>query len=214
MLDYQNGAFFKLDLGFTPSPSGGGLCLLQEEEVHDVFVVLAGYTPSLDAPGRKEATALVTVVGLIQSVFGYPNEEAFWLDSRGGPGHGFYELAGSRWHSNVLEYNQRTYGSRHSSWQVVGTRESPRHFFVGSKDVSAQFLAHGVRVESFTDRPYRSVRDEALRRADDWQSWRHGEGRPADRDAERVASYPDNLAQPWQHFGPGRSRPSSRQLGE
>jgi hypothetical protein len=70
----------------TPSPSGDGLCLLQEKEVHDVFVLLAGCTPSLDAPDRKQATALVTVVGLIQSVFGYPNEEAFWFDSRGDPG--------------------------------------------------------------------------------------------------------------------------------
>jgi hypothetical protein len=196
MLDYETGAFCKLDMGFTPSPSGGSLCLLQQEEVHDVFVLLADYTPSLDAPDRKQATALVTVVGLTQSVFGYPNEEAFWFDSRGDPGHGFYELTGSRWHSNVVAYNQRTYGSRHSSWQVEETGELPRHFFVGSKDVSAQFLAQGLRVESFTDRPYRSVRDEALRRVDDWLNWRHGEGRPADRDAERVASYPHNLAQP------------------
>jgi hypothetical protein len=69
VLDYEGGTFVKLDLGFTPSPSGGGLCLLQAEEVDDVFVLLHGYTPSMAAPDRKEATALVTVMGLSQSVF-------------------------------------------------------------------------------------------------------------------------------------------------
>ena len=89
MLDYEGGTFVKLDLGFTPSPSGGGLSLLQEEEVHDGFLLLYGYTPGLDAPERPEATALVTIMGLSQFVFGYPNEEAFWLDSRGDVVHGF-----------------------------------------------------------------------------------------------------------------------------
>lgn len=191
MLDYRGGTFVKLDLGFTPSPSGGGLCLLQAEEVHDAFVLLHGYTPSLDSPDRKEATALVTVTGLSQSVFGYPNEEAFWCDDRGEVGHGFYEVEGSRWHSNVLEYNRRTYGSRHPERQLGGEYEPPRHFFVGSKDVSAQFLARGLRVESFIDRPYRAVQAEAIRRMDDWS--RSG-GQPQDPGAILVRSYPGDPA--------------------
>jgi hypothetical protein len=80
MLDYQSGAFVRLDLGFRPWPSGGGMFMLQQEEAHDGFMLLCGCTPSLDAPDRKEAIALVTIVGLCQSVFGYPNEEAFWSD--------------------------------------------------------------------------------------------------------------------------------------
>ena len=120
VLDYTSGIFVKLDLGFVPSPSGGGLSLLQAEEVHDMFVLLHGYTPDLDTPDRREATALVTVMGLIQSVFGYPNEEAYWLDSRGRLGHGFYEVQGSGWHANILEYNRRTNGSRVSDLADAG----------------------------------------------------------------------------------------------
>lgn len=191
VLDFTGGTFVKLDLGFTPSPSGGGLCLLQAEEVHDVFVTMYGYTPGLDAADRQEATALVTVMGLSQSVFGYPNEEAFWFDSRGDVGHGFYEVQDSAWNSNLLEYNKRTYGSRHKDWAMHGEHEQPRHFFVGSKDVSAQFLAQGLRVECFTDRPERQVRDEAMRRIDNWWHWQHRDGRPADPGATLVSSYPE-----------------------
>lgn len=189
MLDYTGGNFVKLDLGFTPSPSGGGLCLLQAEEVNDVFVLLYGYTPSLDAPDRQEATALVTVTALSQSVFGYPNEEAFWLDGRGDVGHGFYEVQDSAWHSNIMEYNKRTYGSRNEHWTPSTEGEQPRHFFVGSKDDSAQFLARGLRVESFTDWSYRRVRDEAIRRMDNW--WKPDRW-PSDSGATLVRSYPDS----------------------
>lgn len=131
VLDYTGGTFVKLDLGFTPSASGGGLCLLQAEEVHDVFLLLYGYTPNLDAPDRQEATALVTVIALNQSVFGYPNEEAFCFDSRGDVGHGFYEVQESAWNSNILEYNMRTYGSRNKDWNPPDRDEQPHHFFIG-----------------------------------------------------------------------------------
>jgi hypothetical protein len=190
VLDYEGGTFIKLDLGFTPSPSGGGMSLLQAEEVGDVFVLLYGYTPSLDAPNRQEATALVTVIGLSQSVYGYPNEEAFWSDSRGDVGHGFYEVQESAWHSHLMEYNKRTYGSRNTGWTPPSEREQPRHFFVGSKDVSAQFLARGLRVECFTDTPYTQVRHEALRRMDN--RWNR-DGRPADPGATQVHTYPAGL---------------------
>ncbi len=126
-------------------------------------------------------------------MFGYPNEEAFWFDSRGDVGHGFYEVQGSSWNSNVLENNKRTYGSRHKDWQMHGKHEAPLHFFIGSKDVSAQFLAQGLRVESFTDRPYRLVRDEAMRRMDNWWYWWDRDGRPVDPGSTVVRSYPDDL---------------------
>jgi hypothetical protein len=156
VLDYDGGAFIELDLGFTPSPDGGGMSFLQQEEVHDAFLLLHGYTPGLDAPGRKEATALVTIIGLSQSVFGYPNEEAFWFDPRAEElGHGFYELQGSRWRENINDYNRRTYGSRpgNTDWHLGGKYENARHFFIGSKDVSAQVLAQGLRIESFHGPP-------------------------------------------------------------
>jgi hypothetical protein len=193
VLDYEGGTFIKLDLGFTPSPSGGGLFLLQAEEVGDVFALLNGYEPSLDAPDRLEATALVTVMGVTQSVYGYPNEEAFWNDSRGDVGHGFYEVQESAWHSNLLEYNTRTYGSRNAVWSPPSESDQPRHFFVGSKDVSGQFLARGLRVECFTDTPYKQVRDEALRRMDNWGYRRTRDVRPAEPKATQVRTYPPDL---------------------
>jgi hypothetical protein len=188
MLDYEGGVFVELDLGFTPSPSGGGMFLLQEEEVHDGFLLLYGYMPSLHAPDREEGTALVTIVGLSQSVFGYPSEEAFWLDNRGDVGHGFYELQASKWLENVMQYNERTYGSRNSVSELGGKYEAARHFFIGSKDVSAQFLAEGLRVEPFTDRPYKAVRDEALRRMENWYEER--DALPSQ--GRHVRSYPND----------------------
>jgi len=169
------------------------MLLVQNEDAHDAFMLLVGHIAHLDSPERKLATALVTVVGMSQSVFGYPNEEAFFYDSRGEVGHGFYEVTGSGWLANVMDYNQRTYGSRHPSWHLGGKYDAARHFFVGSKDVSAQFLAEGLWVESFTDLPYNAVRDEALQRVDHWFSWSNDEGRPADSRAVRVGEFPDKL---------------------
>ena len=148
MLDYEGGVFVELDLGFTPSPSGGGMFLLQEEEVHDGFLLLYGYMPSLHAPDREEGTALVTIVGLSQSVFGYPSEEAFWLDNRGDVGHGFYELQASKWLENVMQYNERTYGSRNSVSELGGKYEAARHFFIGS----AGGAVHGSAVQGRSGR--------------------------------------------------------------
>jgi hypothetical protein len=193
VLDHDGGAFTELDLGFVPSPSGGFMSLLQQEEVHDAFLVLHGYTPRLDAPDRREATALVTVAGFSQSVFGYPNEEAFWFDERGHDlGAGFYEVRGSRWLDNMAEYNRRTYASRDPEWDLKGKYLSARHFFIGSKDASAQVLAQGLRAEVFTDVPYRAVRDIALRRLDSWYHWHSQQGRPAEAGTV-VRSYPDTL---------------------
>jgi hypothetical protein len=194
MLDYESGLFIELDLGFVPSPSGGFLSLFQQEEVHDGFLLLYGYAPSLDAPERQEAMALVTVAGVSQSVFGYPNEEAFWFDWRGQDiGGGFYEVQGSRWLDNVTEYNRRTYGSRNSDWDLRGKYQGARHFFIGSKDVSAQFLAQGLIVETFTDQPYRAVRDVALGRLDHWHQWNTEQGRPVEQGSAPARSYPDTI---------------------
>lgn len=196
MLDYTGGVFVKLDLGFTPSPSGGGLFVVQAEEVGDAFVLMYGYTPSLDAADRREGTALITVIAVQQSVIGYPNEEAFWCDDRGDVGHGFYELIGSAWSANVAEYNNRTYGSRHQSTPGGLTWLPPaHHFFVGSKEDSAQFLAQALRVEMFTDRPYNAVRDEVIRRIDNWYEWARLQGRHVDAASVLTRSYPDDIAQ-------------------
>ena len=69
-----------------------------------------------------------------------------------------------------------------------GKYEAARHFFIGSKDVSAQFLAEGLRVEPFTDRPYKAVRDEALRRMENWYEER--DALPSQ--GRHVRSYPND----------------------
>lgn len=146
MLDYLHGTPKRLDVGFVPSPSGGQMHLWQNEEGHRCYVLVDGYAPKLDAPDRVETVALITGVGCVQSVFGYPNEEAFWKDPRGDIGHGCFEIEGSEWEANLQDYNRRTLGS---DYHFPGPLH---HYFVGSKDGSCQMLAQHLEVEVFPDK--------------------------------------------------------------
>jgi hypothetical protein len=142
MADYlSSGAPRKLDFGFRPSPSGGGLYAIQEEEFFNCCLVMLGYAPDLDDPGRVECPALVTSVGFVQFTFGYPNEEAFLKDPRG-LGHGLYEIEGSTWSDAIDDYNMRSFGEPYFRWS-----RPLRHYFIGSKDSSCQVLAQGLTVE-------------------------------------------------------------------
>jgi hypothetical protein len=152
-----SGTAVELDVGFTVSPSGGGLGLVVAEEEHRAWVTLLGYIPSLEASQRAEGAALITFTGVMQAVFGYPNEEAFWKDPRE-LGHGLFEISGSTWASDLRRYNQLTFGS-----DLPGAAEL-RHLFVGSKDSSAQFLCRGFEVERFEDTRWRDVHAESVRR--------------------------------------------------
>jgi hypothetical protein len=157
------GTVVAMDFPFTVSPSGGGLGIFAQEEKHNAYAVLGGYTPSLHAPDREHCVALVTVRGLTQLVYGYPNEEAFWKDPRGGLDHGVAEIVGSSWHESISTYNKASFGTAFD-WSA----KAPRHFFIGSKDSSAQFLALDIELEVFTDEPlgtaWDNVTAEALRR--------------------------------------------------
>ena len=135
MIDDRHGTPVRLDFPFEVSPSGGAVSLILDEERHAAFAVLIGYTPSLNAEDRREVVALVTVSGLVQAVFGYPNEEAVWKDPRGDRAGGIDEIAGSRWAQNIIESNRRSFGADYN-WRAG---RPPRHFFVGSKDATAQF---------------------------------------------------------------------------
>jgi hypothetical protein len=143
MLDYLSGVPRRLECDFVPSPSGGGLHAVQEEEVHHCYIVLQGYTPDLHSPDRVECPALVTGVGFTQVVFGYPNEEAYWEDARDGLEHGFFEVEGSGWSAAIDDYNNRSIGTAYFRGR------SQRHFFIGSKDASCQLLADDLKVEVF-----------------------------------------------------------------
>jgi hypothetical protein len=142
MLDYlSSGSPRKIAFGFTPSPSGGGLYAIQQEEFFNCCFVMLGYAPGIDDPDRVECPALVTAVGFVQFTFGYPNEEAFFKDPRG-LSHGFYEIEGSTWSEAIDDYNMRSFGEVYFRWSTP-----LRHFFIGSKDSSCQVLARDLTVE-------------------------------------------------------------------
>jgi hypothetical protein len=145
------------DLGVIASPSGAGALLLHGEEEADCLVVLQVWR----AADRVRLPAIATFVGCHQSIFGYPNDEAYWLDPRRlqsevGLGYGFYEVLGSSWEVSLQEYNRNAFPDTPS-------RKSLRHFFLGCHDSSGQFLAKDLTVETFED-DYRSVLNVALSR--------------------------------------------------
>jgi hypothetical protein len=92
---------------------GGGLFVLQNEESQNAYLLLIGYTPSLDAEARHECVALFTVRKVVQSVFGYPNEEAYWHDPRGEIATRVVEIVGSKWadENRLLQRTNLWHGS-------------------------------------------------------------------------------------------------------
>lgn len=163
--DGLSGTIRELSFPFTVSPSGGDLAVFAAEERRNAYVLLCGYTPSLNADERQECVALVTIGRVSQLRYGYPNEEAFWKDPRGKLDHGVFEIVGSGWREAIDSYNRASFGT---DWWHPDS--SPRHFFIGSKDSSAQFLASEIELEIYTDTPlraaYAEARQEALRRLD------------------------------------------------
>ena len=137
------------------------------EERHNAYAVICGYSPSLTACERQEGAALITVSRVTQYIVGYPNEEAYWRDPRGEIGHGICEIIGSGWRESVDSYNRATFGTDYASAWTGG-----KHFFIGSKDASAQFLADQIDLEVFMGATmraaYTDARREALRRLDSY----------------------------------------------
>jgi len=88
----------------------------------------------------------------MQSVFGYPNDEAYWIDPRGavgdGRGYGFYEVLSSTWPERLIAYNRHAFPDSTPSHY-----SSLRHFFIGCHEASGEFLARDLKVE-ITDGSY------------------------------------------------------------
>lgn len=140
--------------GVIPSPAGAGAVLLQSEEGYNCHLVLL---VSREAD-HSDAVAIVTVIGCRQSVFGYPNDEAWGYDHQGNAleiGYGFYEVLDSDWVERLAAYNRRAFPEVPLNWG--------RHFFIGCHDGSAQFLAQDLRLEIF-DGSYGEAIAEAVRR--------------------------------------------------
>lgn len=144
--------------GVIPAPSGAGAVVIHAEEGRDCRVVLGVFRPA----DKADKVAIVTLTGCMQSVFGYPNDEAYWHDPRGdggeAPGYGFYEVLGSTWPSRLIAYNQHAFPS-----STPGHYASYRHFFIGCHDASGEFLANDLTVE-VTDDSYEAVLQEAVNR--------------------------------------------------
>ena len=135
MLD---GSLTDLNLGIICAPSGAGAVLLHGEEHPSAFVVFWAFRPS----DGVHSAAIATFEHCSQSVFGYPNDEAYFAVS--GASYGFSEVTGSDWPDRVSAFNRRAFPDSPS-------RSDSRHFFMGSHDVSGQFLAKGLTIELVAD---------------------------------------------------------------
>jgi hypothetical protein len=142
------------NFGVIPDPAGAGAVLLQSEEGYNCHLVfwVARETD------HSDAVAIMTVVGCRQSVFGYPNDEAWGYDQQGNAlelSYGFYEVLDSDWAERLAAYNRRAFPSVQMEWG--------KHFFIACHDGSAQFLAQDLRLEIF-DGSFDEAIAEAARR--------------------------------------------------
>jgi hypothetical protein len=141
--------------GVIPAPSGAGAVVIHTEDAGDCLVVLSVRRLA----DRTDRVAIVTLVGCMQSVFGYPNDQAYIHDPRGaetdGPVYGFYEVLSSAWPGRLMAYNRHGFPDTTPEYF-----SSLRHFFIGCHDASGEFLADDLRVE-ITDGSF----GEALREA-------------------------------------------------
>jgi hypothetical protein len=174
MLESLEGTVRELDVdGWRPSPSGGGMVVVQHEEVHHCLVVVSVSARRPGYASLREAVAVAHFSSPAQTVFGYPNEEAYWRDPRGIE-HGFYEVLDSPWAANLRRYDRAT----HARWRSSGDpgAEQPaewpsgalRHFFIGSKDASFQALAADIDVTVDETRPFDEIASEAFARIRGW----------------------------------------------
>lgn len=144
--------------GVIPSPSGAAALLLHSEEGDDCLVVLGVFRPT----DKAQLTAIVTFENCMQSVFGYPNDEAYGHDPRGPagdePGYGFYEVLDSTWPRRLIDYNRHAFPDRTPAHYA-----DYHHYFIGCHDSSGEFLADGMTIE-VTGGSYDDAVREALLR--------------------------------------------------
>jgi hypothetical protein len=172
VLDDADHEFVELDLDFTPSPSGTGLYFVQQEEARRCYLVCSGCSPKGEY--SSPALALITFWGVVQTIFGYPNVDAWESDPRLSEANGaVYEVVGSTWTEDLIAYNRRTFETgRHAAegstdWffdsdYFLG--RPLRHYFVAGHDSSCQLLARHVEVEVFPGGRFSEVAADAERR--------------------------------------------------
>lgn len=172
VLDDSDHEFVELTHDFSPSPSGTGLYFLQEEEAHRCYLVCAGCSPKGEY--SSPAVALITFWGVTQTIFGYPNVDAYESDPRLSEATGIiYEVIGSSWKRELVAYNRQTFGTGvHAAegdterfFDPVFFSDWPlRHYFVPGHDGSCQALARHVEVEVFPAGRFSEIAADAQRR--------------------------------------------------
>ena len=146
------------ECGVITAPSGAGAVMIHTEEGDCLIVLLV-----LRLADKARKVAIATLERCQQSVFGYPNDEAYWHDPRGAagdsPGYGFYEVLSSTWNERLFAYNRHAFpDSTPSHYSTL------RHFFIGCHDASGEFLAENLTVE-LTDGSFDEALGEAMNRA-------------------------------------------------
>ena len=144
--------------GVIPTPSGAGALLLHAAEGRDCFLVLSVFRPA----DKANLVAIVTFESCMQSIFGYPNDEAYSHDPRGEsgdrPGYGFFEVLDSTWPGRLIAYNEHAFPNRTPPHYAT-----LRHYFIGCEDASGEFLADAMKIE-VTTASYDDAAHDAMRR--------------------------------------------------
>jgi hypothetical protein len=118
-------------------PSGSGEVLLHGEDGLCIVVLRVMRQDGSSQP------AIVTFRHCLQSVFGYPNDEA----QRGDPnlrrhGYGFFEITESPWIERLQSYNRQAFPS--ASWWPS---RNYRHFLIRCHENLGEFLAEEMQID-------------------------------------------------------------------
>jgi len=120
-----------------PSPSGSGEVVLHDGDGLCLVVLLVMHQD------RSTLPAIVTFRHCLQSIFGYPNDEAQWGDPRlRGFGYGFFEIIDSPWTGRLQRYNRQAFPTAH--WWPPGNY---RHFVMSCHESMGEFLAEDMRID-------------------------------------------------------------------
>jgi hypothetical protein len=136
--------FVRLHPSITPAPSGSGEIVLQGEDGECLLVLRVTHND-----GHSSSSAVVTFHRCLQTVFGYPNDEARAGDERQRDnGYGFYEITNSPWVGRLQSYNRKAFppASGHTSGEEwpFGTL---RHFVVRTHENTREFLAADMTID-------------------------------------------------------------------
>jgi hypothetical protein len=137
-----------IEIGCQPSPSGSGEILIQACE-GDAFLTFFAMSSVLNSQGHYEdlGRAVVHIKGLIQSKFGYPNDEAFPghpLYKHGFDGCGVFEVFGGSWARELIAQNKIPFPNAAGNWEC-------RHFIFPFKENVFECLARDIEVTCTRD---------------------------------------------------------------